>query len=249
MPGDKTLAYLLQCELEALQESRVPLDERQSSSIAKLRKFIDEQKLFRSAEQMQEMEKQYANLRESIKKQEQDDWNEYIQELKVDAEAVLSMLAQGYSDTKNPLFLWRIYHICRVTGRPVPDVIWTYFDDCALNLHNAVHQYKLDEVISKKGSRSGEYAGEACLKALWMHQKNQINVFAGMKRYIARALLMADIEKIEKENLESGMEEKAARMDAIKSVHVIQEKARRTKPISMAVLYNYYMEYKTSKGS
>jgi len=249
MPADKTLAYLLQCELEALQESRVALDKRQRLSIANLRKFIDAQKTICNSEQIQEMEKQLATSREDIRKQEQDDWNEYTQGLKEDTQAILTMLVQGYSDTKNPLFLWRIYSVCRLMGRPVPELIWKYFDDCAFNLHNAVHAFRLDEVISKKGSRSGEYAGEECLKALWMYKKNKTNVFADMKRYIAKMLLMTDIEKIEKENLARGMKEKAARMDAIKSVHVIQEKAQRNKPISKAVLYKYYVEYKASQVS
>ena len=104
-------------------------------------------------------------------------------------------------------------------------------------------------MISKKGSRSGEYAGEECLKALWMHQKNQTNVFAGMKRYIVRTLLMTDIEKIEKENLARGMKGTVARSDAISSVHAIQEKAQRKKPISKEVLYKYYREYQKARPS
>jgi hypothetical protein len=60
---------------------------------------------------------------------------------------------------------------------------------------------------------------------------------------------MADIEKIEKENLARGMKEKTAEMDAIRSVHAIQDKARRKKSISLSTLYNFYREYKASKTS
>ena len=36
-----------------------------------------------------------------------------------------------YKKTKNPLFLWEVYRLCRTENAPIPEWIYKYLDDCA----------------------------------------------------------------------------------------------------------------------
>ena len=172
-----------------------------------------------------------------------------IAEMREDADTQLRARIRGYLETSNPLFLWDIYSICRLTQRPLPEFLLEYFDRCADNLLSNVTSIPLEQTIAKTGARANEYAGEDCLKAMELHKKNQPNAFAAMRKYQAKYYLILDIERVEAENLTKGMKPQAARTDAIKTVHIAQDKVFGNKAISEGALRKYYAEYKSSPSS
>lgn len=240
--------YVLHCEMEKL--------DRQAADLSKAKELLSERLMpalealrpgnaTAELKQLIEMKKQSEAEQAKSDKEESE---EFLEDFKSNFSEILRLYAYCYDQTKNALFLWKIYSIHRTAGRPLPPLILAYLDQCAQNLFCNVYDLPLESIIQKESSsaRRNEYAGEDCLKALNLHQKGRLNAFASMKKYMAKLFLMIDIEAVEKENLTENILQKEAEMAAIRSVHIMQEKALGKKAISYFTLYKYYQEYKES---
>ena len=238
--------YITQCKLEALQERADSIDTNKVKKLDRIKQLLDELKRFPKSDDLnnKEFENKYLELKKNFQQQEIEERKKLVSELKEIAPALLVALHEGYLKTKNHLFLWRIYGICRLIGQPIPEFVLSYFDYCAHNLHNKVHELPLKSAITRKASKDSKYAGEDCLKALGLYQKNKASAFVRMKQYLAEHTLMQDIEHKEKINLANGMGVTQAKINAIKTIHVLQEKVFKDSAVSEAVLYKKYSEYK-----
>lgn len=244
MPKLPNLSYLLQVALEQSSERQL-LASHHSKSL--LREMRDKLNHIPPSPEREDFVRTLQVLEAQQFQEEAEQQKELVLSLTEEAPHLISYLTDSYQNTLNPLFLWRIYSVCRATNQVVPDIVWQYFDDCAFNLHNLVHNHKIDEVVSKKGDKGNDGAADDCLKALGLFHKGKLNAFAAMKKYIAISLLMADIGRVERENIANGMKPKDAESDAIRAVHLAQESIYKAKAISHATLYKHYKDYKKSQ--
>jgi len=244
--SDVKSIYLVGCELESLQRESESIDRRIADLLKKMKDEVE--KISTPADRVA-MEKEYRTQWMDFTERHTKEEKTELGDLKESAPALVEKLFSAYQQTENSLFLWRIYRVCRLAGQPVPELVLFYLDLCAYNLLEKANETPLSDTITKKKSRSNEYAGEDCLKALQLHKKGKLNAFSAMRKYWAQHALMSDIEVREKENLANGMKETDARINAIRTVHIAQNKVFKLNSISYQTLYSYYVEHKKNISS
>lgn len=242
MTQKPALAYLTYLKLEKSQNE----EELERKTQTYLADRINQLLTFASNEDLSKLKPTLDSHNAFIAEQEvqvASDKADLIDDIKINAEHLIKILSVGYVRTDNPLFLWRIFSVCRAAQVPVPELVLSYLDLCAYQLFSLVHSVPLDKATSRAPGGQ-DLNGEACLKALRLDLKS--NPFVVAKKEIALLLLLGDVQDEEKRNLMKNLPEEKARVDAIKTVHGQLQKALGNEAIGYTTLFKYYSSYKKS---